>query len=439
MWAHLLSSFLERTVISGSLVVQFPCGSTKRFGEPGPDAIHVSLNTNKVVRDLVIDPELCLGEAYMEGTLQIRNDDVFGLLNLLMRNDGQRQRHLHQRLLSRGRLLLRSIAQFNPDRRARKNAAHHYDLSRQFYKLFLDIDLQYSCAYYPDGVDSLATAQSEKKSLISRKLLVEPGHRVLDIGCGWGGMALHLSRHHGAYVTGITLSREQLDVARARASVERECPAPEFRLQDYRDISGTFDRIVSVGMFEHVGAPHYGEFFAQLKDRLASDGVALVHSIGRSGPPSTTDAWIAKHIFPGGYCPALSEVTTAIERSGLVVTDIEVLRMHYARTINAWRSRFEARLPDVRQLYDDRFCRMWRYYLAASELAFRRGGHVVFQIQLARRQDAVPNTRDYLTRASNLINQRRKTEELSEGAQVIAAHARHRRGDQSGHGSESSA
>ncbi|MEL6207255.1 MAG: cyclopropane-fatty-acyl-phospholipid synthase family protein [Pseudomonadota bacterium] len=359
----------------------------------------------------------------MEGTLQIRNDDLFNLLDLLMRNLLERPTFLHQGALSRARRILRSISQFNSSGRAKKNAAHHYDLSHQFYRFFLDSDMQYSCAYFSNDADSIDQAQGKKKALIAKKLLIEPGHRVLDIGCGWGGMGLHLNRHHGAHVTGVTLSREQLEVAQRRASAESRRSTPEFRLEDYREVRGTFDRIVSVGMFEHVGTPHYREFFTHLKDRLASDGIALVHTIGRSGPPSATDAWTAKHIFPGGYCPALSEVATAVERSGLIITDVEVLRLHYARTLKLWRSRFETRLSDVRRLYDDRFCRMWRYYLTASELAFRRGGHVVFQLQLTRRQDVVPVTRDYLLDASGNSERPHCTEMPTAGVRVPGSRA----------------
>jgi len=253
-----------------------------------------------------------------------------------------------------------------------------------------------SCAYFVGPDDSLETAQKNKKNHIAAKLMLEPGHHVLDIGCGWGGLGLHLVKEHGAHVTGVTLSCEQHNVALERAEKLQTSARAEFRLQDYREVTETFDRIVSVGMFEHVGIPHYSEFFSKLHGSLADDGIALIHFIGRADGPSATNPWIAKYIFPGGYSPALSEVMAAAERSGLYVTDVEVLRLHYAETLKAWRDRFEQKIDEVRKIYDERFCRMWRFYLVVSELAFRQNGHVVFQVQLAKKQDAVPLTRDYL-------------------------------------------
>jgi cyclopropane-fatty-acyl-phospholipid synthase len=357
------------------------------------------LHHRSLARKLLTNPDLVLGEAYVDGTLTVDGDNIYGLVELLLVNLNRQKGAWHYRSLSRLRRAGRGFAQFNPLGRARKNVAHHYDLSGKLYELFLDADRQYSCAYFEHPGDSLEKAQEAKKAHIAAKLLLEPGQSVLDIGCGWGGLALDLHRYHGARVTGVTLSEEQHKLARERAWAAKASEAVEFRLEDYRRVTGTFDRIVSVGMFEHVGIPHYQEFFGKIHDRLADDGAALIHTIGRVDGPGTNNAWFAKYIFPGGYSPALSEILPAIERAGLYVTDIEVLRLHYAQTLKAWRARFEANREQVREIYDERFCRMWKFYLVASELAFRRNGHVVFQIQLAKQQEAVPLTRDYIAEA----------------------------------------
>lgn len=399
MWARFLSLFLSRLIKCGSLVAVYPDGRSLRYGEASPAPVTVRFHSRSLPRKLLINPDLALGEAYMDGMLTVDADDIYGLVELLLVNLNRQKGAWHYRWLSRLRRAGRRFAQFNPVGRARRNVAHHYDLSGRLYDLFLDADRQYSCAYFQRPDDSLEAAQENKKALIAAKLLLKPGQRVLDIGSGWGGLALRLARRHGAQVTGVTLSQEQYRIAEERARAAGLADQARFRLQDYRQVSGTFDRIVSVGMFEHVGVPHYREFFGKIQDNLAEDGVALIHTIGQIDGPSANNAWLAKYIFPGGYCPALSEILPAIERAGLYVTDIEVLRLHYAETLRAWRTRFEANLNRVREIYDERFCRMWRFYLAASELAFRQNGHVVFQIQLAKKQDAVPLTRDYLAPA----------------------------------------
>jgi cyclopropane-fatty-acyl-phospholipid synthase len=290
------------------------------------------------------------------------------------------------------------IDQYNPAPRARRYVAHHYDLNGRLYSLFLDRDRQYSCAYFPRGDETLEQAQAAKKRHIAAKLCLDrPDLHVLDIGCGWGGLALSLAREHGARVTGITLSAEQLAEARARAAAEGLTDRVSFEMLDYRAVTQRFDRIVSVGMFEHVGVVHYRAFFDTVARCLAPDGVALLHAIGRSDGPCSTNPWIAKYIFPGGYCPALSEVVPRIEASGLVTTDIEILRLHYAETLRHWRRRFAANRDTIGTLYDERFCRMFEFYLAGSEISFRREDNMVFQIQLAHKQTAVPLTRDYIS------------------------------------------
>jgi len=299
----------------------------------------------------------------------------------------------------------RRLQQYNPIGRSRANVAHHYDLSDELYELFLDSDRQYSCAYFRTGTETLEQAQLEKKRHIAAKLLLKPGMKVLDIGSGWGGLALHLAQLFNVNVTGVTLSNEQLKVSRSRVAEAGLSGQVGFRLRDYRKESGIYDRIVSVGMFEHVGVTHYAEFFAKMKRLLAPGGVALLHAIGRMEPPGTTNAWLRKYIFPGGYCPALSEVVAAIERSGLWITDIEILRLHYADTLREWARRFRENRERARELYDERFCRMWEFYLAACEMAFRSSRMMVFQIQIARQQNAVPLTRDYIFEAEAAMPQ----------------------------------
>jgi cyclopropane-fatty-acyl-phospholipid synthase len=345
---------------------------------------------------LLSRPRLFLPEAFVDGTLTIEQGTLYDLIDLLACNLDALPEGMLARLLNGSFALIRRAHQYNPRRRARRNAAHHYDLSDQLYELFLDRDRQYSCAYFCDGVDDLDTAQRDKKAHIAAKLLLRPGHRVLDIGSGWGGLALYLAGECGVEVTGLTLSAQQCKVATQRAVTAGLGDRVRFHLRDYREERGEYDRIVSVGMFEHVGINHYRVFFERLKALLAPDGVALLHSIGRMDGPGSTNPWIRKYIFPGGYVPALSEVMPAVERVHLWVTDIEILRLHYAETLRLWRRGFERNRDRVRLIYDERFCRMWEMYLVGSEIAFRRGNHLVFQMQLARAVDTVPLTRDYM-------------------------------------------
>ncbi len=333
----------------------------------------------------------------MDGGVIVEEGSIADVLAIVL---GQRRQGLPAwtRLPWLIRYLHRRIRQFNPRGRARRNAAHHYDLDDRLYALFLDADRQYSCAYFDTRDQSLDDAQLAKKRHLAAKLLVPPDRRVLDIGCGWGGLALYLGEVCGARVTGITLSERQLGLARARAAEKGLSDKVGFRLQDYRDVPEKFDRIVSVGMFEHVGVGFYDAFFGKCSSLLDEHGIMLLHSIGRSEGPNVTNPWIAKYIFPGGYIPALSEVLPAVERAGLLVTDIEILRLHYAETLKAWRERFLAHREEAERLYDARFTRMWELYLAASETAFREQAMMVFQLQLTKRQDIVPMTRDYIAR-----------------------------------------
>ncbi|WP_342635573.1 cyclopropane-fatty-acyl-phospholipid synthase family protein [Antarcticimicrobium luteum] len=385
-----------RLIQTGQLHVTFPDGRAKTYGTQAEPAASVRVTEDAALRALCLNPELALGECYMNNTLQIAGDDIEGLLRVLLRN----RRHDDLPIWARAYAALRYGAQSwlrrNTPGLARRNVAHHYDLSDELYRLFLDEDMQYSCAYFPDPAMSLDQAQVEKKAHIAAKLRIEPGMRVLDIGCGWGGMALTLARDYGAHVTGVTLSENQLATARRRAAEAGMSARTEFRLQDYRDLHESFDRVVSVGMLEHVGVAFFGDYFAQVANLLDRDGVALIHTIGSLAPPGAQAEWINKYIFPGGYIPTLSQLTPALERSGLWALDIEVLRLHYALTLRHWLTRFDANLDTVRQSYDERFIRMWRYYLVACYMTFEEDHQAVFQFQLGHRRDAAPLTRDYL-------------------------------------------
>jgi cyclopropane-fatty-acyl-phospholipid synthase len=390
---HLLFSNFFR---KGALGIFRASGRYQQYGTGTPEVV-IRFTDSAAERQLVLHPDLKLGELYVEGRLLLEKGNVGQLLALLINNlNLGRPGRLHR--LSRSlRHWTRRLRQFNPISRAKAHVAHHYDLSGSLYDLFLDADRQYSCAYFAEGNESLEEAQSLKKRHIAAKLKLDrPGLKVLDIGCGWGGLGLDMARDAKADVLGITLSEEQIQVARARAEGAQLTANCRFELTDYRALRGHYDRIVSVGMFEHVGIAYYDTFFAQARDLLADDGVMLLHTIGRSDGPGSTNPWIAKYIFPGGYAPALSEIAAAVERSGLIITDVEVLRLHYASTLAEWRRRFAARRAEAAALYDEGFCRMWEFYLAGAEMAFRHDGQVVFQVQLAKRQDALPLSRDYM-------------------------------------------
>ncbi|RIY03519.1 class I SAM-dependent methyltransferase [Aureimonas flava] len=394
----LLAFYCRRLFRRGRLEVRTADGTVHRFGDGGQPAVAVRLASHQAERAIAHDPALALGECYMNGELELAEGSIMDLVRLACENAGvHATSELWMRLIVRARGLVRRFRQNNVPTRSRRNVQHHYDLSRELYALFLDPDLQYSCAYFEHPQQSLAEAQLAKKRHIAAKLnLDREGLDVLDIGSGWGGLGLYLARTAGARVTGVTLSDEQLALSRERVEADGLASRVNFRLQDYRHITETFDRIVSVGMFEHVGREFYAAFFGRAAELLRPEGVMLLHTIGRSTEPADTNAFIQRHIFPGGYTPSLSEMLPAIERAGLIVTDVEVLRLHYAETCRLWREAFIARREAALSLHDERFCRMWEFYLAIAEAGFRWQGLVVFQIQLARRTEALPITRDYM-------------------------------------------
>jgi len=393
---------IARLIRHGNLRLTTSRGGVLTFGDGSGPPVAARFASARAELGVLIEPELKLGECYMDGSFVMEQGSIADLLEMAMGADyGHALRRSHP--LDWPRLVWRRLKQLNLRGRARRNVAHHYDLDEQLYALFLDSDRQYSCGYFETPAATLDDAQLAKKRHLAAKLRLAPDARVLDIGCGWGGLALYLAEHTGARVTGITLSQEQLALARTRASEKELGQQVEFRLQDYRDIDETFDRIVSVGMFEHVGVNFYDRFFRACAQMLADDGVMVLHSIGRSEGPGFTNPWIAKYIFPGGYIPALSEVLPAIERAGLLVTDIEILRLHYAETLRAWRERFLAHRETAGKLYDARFVRMWEFYLAAAEMAFTKQNMMVMQIQMTKRQGTVPITRDYIGAAEERL------------------------------------
>jgi cyclopropane-fatty-acyl-phospholipid synthase len=402
----LLRAYLRPVVRHGSLEIERADGSRFKVGDGTGAELAVRFMDRAAERQLLFNPTLALGELFTEGRLVVTCGSICDVLDLASRNLKLLPRPGIGKARDQIRKMLRPFHQRNTERRAWRNVAHHYDLRGRLYALFLDQDRQYSCAYFEHQGQSLEDGQRAKKRHIAAKLLLEPGQRVLDIGCGWGGLALYLADHCDAAVTGITLSKEQFHVAGARAEQHGLSDRLRFRLLDYRAVTTTFDRIVSVGMFEHVGVRYYDIFFRKVAALLADDGVMLLHSIGRMDGPGATNPWTAKYIFPGGYTPALSEVLPAIERAGLVVTDIEILRLHYAETLKAWRQRFLVRRDEALALYDERFCRMWEFYLAAAECGFRHGGLMVFQIQLAKRQESVSLTRDYIGQRERALSAR---------------------------------
>jgi cyclopropane-fatty-acyl-phospholipid synthase len=391
---RLLRFFLRQYIQRGTISFTTANGMTFTCGDGTGQPVAARFTTTTAQRRLLLDPELALGEIFMDGSMVMEHGSIADLLAVALDQPDMAPRWA--KLQWWLRYLIRHVQQFNPRARSRNNVAHHYDLDGRLYSLFLDADKQYSCAYFETPESSLDDAQLAKKRHLAAKLLIERGHRVLDIGSGWGGLGLYLAEMTGADVTGVTLSTEQLQVANARAGDKGLSETASFLLQDYRDIPGPFDRIVSVGMFEHVGVDHYDTFFARCAELLADDGVMMLHSIGRPEGPGITNPWIAKYIFPGGYIPALSEVLPAIERAGLLVSDIEILRLHYAETLKAWRERFMARREEAVRLYDERFARMWEFYLASSEMSFRKQNVMNFQIQITKRQNVVPLTRDYI-------------------------------------------
>ncbi len=392
---YLFYRFLQRFVQSGTLTVVNADAEQRSFGSGDPHVV-IRVRDSAWPRRVVTNPALAVGEGYTEGAFTIEQGDLESFLEICIRNKHWGRDHWLLRGMSLVDRAAKRLYQYNPVTRARSNVACHYELSVDFFDRFLDSRRQYSCGYFLAEQDGLELAQEQKLRHIAAKLCLEPGMTVLDIGCGWGGLAIYLAQHWGVRVTGITLSEEQLRIARKEALRAEVAHRVEFLLCDYREIMQRFDRIVSVGMFEHVGKNHYPRLFRQLRANLVENGIALVHSIGRADGPGATNAWTRKYIFPGGYSPALSEVLPVIERERLYLTDLEVLRLHYARTISCWLRRYRAQREEIESEFDERFARRWEFYLASAMVSFLWGNLMVFQVQLARDCKAVPITRDYI-------------------------------------------
>ena len=401
---NLLNSMMARFVKVGTLIIIDADGVQHQHGTGEEPKSTVRLKDKKLYRKLFLNPELHAGEAYMDGSLVIEGGNIRDLLKIFALNRSGLRGHPVQKILKAWLKRIRKWHQRNPAAASRKNVQHHYDLSNEFYKLFLDENMQYSCGYWPSEDISLEEAQRLKMAHIAAKLNLKPGMRVLDIGCGWGGLSIYIAQNFDCEVVGVTLSDEQLALGQARVKAAGLEDKVSLRLQDYRHVQETFDAIVSVGMFEHVGVAHYEEYFSAIRDRLTDDGCALVHSIGRKGGPGTNGAWIRKYIFPGGYSPALSETFAEIEKSGLWVTDCEILRLHYAHTLREWDKRFQANRDKVAEMFDEAFCRMWEFYLIVSEFSFRHGKHMNFQIQLSKTVGALPLSRNYMIEAEEKLN-----------------------------------
>jgi cyclopropane-fatty-acyl-phospholipid synthase len=393
----MLQVLLNKMVKVGDLTLHLPNGKTVHAGDGTGAPVAIRLN-GKGLRRLVGNPSLGLGEAYMDGDLTFEKGQLWDLLEIVGKSGGRSPGRNKSWPKRAQKAVKRVVQQVNGRIASRRNVAHHYDISNDLYERFLDADMQYSCAYFADPKMTLEQAQAAKKAHIAAKLAIVPGMSALDIGSGWGGMAITLAKDYGANVTGVTLSTEQLALAADRARKAGLADRVKFQLTDYRDLDQTFDRIVSVGMLEHVGAPNFQTYFDTVKRLLAQDGVAVIHAIGRMSGPGATNAFTQKYIFPGGYIPGLSEIVSAVEKSGLWITDIEILRVHYAETLKHWRMRFMAD-PDIPTMFDVRFRRMWEFYLTSAELGFRYGGHMIFQIQLTRKIDTLPITRDYMLEA----------------------------------------
>ena len=409
--SHMMKAFIQK----GQLTVIDADGKRHVFsrGAPGPH-VTMRLTDKKLYRSLVLNSELAAGEAYMDGTMRFEEGSTLrDFLQLFSINRLSLGSHPIQKALRAVRMRFRKRQQSNRKGQAQQNVAHHYDVGNDFYKLFLDKNMLYSCAYFRAPDESLEDAQRNKLRLLASKLQLKPGMKVLDIGCGWGDLALYLaSLEEGVQVLGVTLSKEQQALATERAKNAGLADRVKFELRDYRDVTGPF-RIVSVGMFEHVGVHHYDEFFKKLNALMPDDGITVLHSIGHMSPPGMASAWLRKYIFPGAYSPALSEVFEVVEQNQLWVMDLEFLRVHYATTLNHWHSRFEANRAKVVEMYDERFARMWEFYLISAEMMFRTGSQLVFHMQLSRKRDAAPIVRDYITDIQRAYMEKEKALNLS--------------------------
>ena len=395
----LIDTLIGKLLTKGTLTLVAPDGKRTSYGPGGGDSLTIRVTDRKTLFDIARNPRLGVGEAYMDGRLVIEDGTILDLMRLIVGANRWEDKSGGRAALNKGKKKWKALFRRNPADVSRRNVAHHYDVGNDLYRLFLDDDLQYSCAYYTDPANSLEQAQADKKAHIAAKLHLKPGQRVLDIGSGWGGTALYLNRVAGVEVLGVTLSEEQLKVARERAEEAGVSDKVRFELMDYRAVTGRFDRIVSVGMFEHVGAAHYEEFFAACRDLMAEDGVMLLHTIGKFGKAAAPDPFTDKYIFPGYHLPSLSQMSAASEAVRLITSDVETLRLHYAYTLGEWSRRTIAARDKIVAMYDERFFRLWEFYLAGALIGFESGTMCNYQIQYIRDRRALPITRDYMAEA----------------------------------------
>jgi len=407
MLEHKLSQLFDRTVQTGTLEVAYPSGNVKTFGDGTLAPLRIRFIDESAMKKLYSDPELQFPELYMYGKLVIEQGDLYDLL-LLSKLNRSKKRFVTPPAAARTavRILQRKLKRSILPDAARQNVAHHYDLDEKLFRLFLDKDMQYSCAYFENGNETLEEAQLKKKRHIAAKMRLSEGQRVLDIGCGWGGMGLYLAKTTGAHVTGVSLSEEQVRVANERAAEAGLSDRVQFKLLDYRKVTGEFDRVVSVGMFEHVGLRHYEEFFRTVKNLMTPDGIFLLHSIVRVKPNRYTAPFVEKYIFPQGQIPSLAETLGPVEKVPLMVKDIEILTYHYADTILEWRDRFRANKDKVLEFYDETFFRMWDVYLTSSEIQYRHGRLCNFQIQFTKRNSEGPRNRNYIAKAETALKKK---------------------------------
>jgi cyclopropane-fatty-acyl-phospholipid synthase len=401
----LIGGFVEKLLTTGSITLLRPGHQPETYGRAGGKHLTVRFTDRRVAFDNLKNPRLGVGEAYMNGRLVVEDGTILDLLEMIVGSNRWEDGGNSRKAIKRGKKRFKYLFGRNRAAKSKRNVAHHYDLKDELYDLFLDDDRQYSCAYFTDSANGLEQAQADKKAHIAAKLFLQPGQKVLDIGCGWGGMALYLHQVAGVDVTGVTLSEEQLKVARRLAEEAGVSDHVRFELIDYRSVEGTFDRIVSVGMFEHVGAPHYLEFFAKCRELLAEDGVMLLHTIGKYGEAGASDPFTDKYIFPGYHVPSLSQIVSASEKVRLIASDVEMLRLHYAYTLRHWLERATKARDEIIAMYDERFFRMWEFYLAGGIVAFENGAMNNYQVQYIRDRRALPITRDYMAEAQAMYRQ----------------------------------
>ncbi len=406
----LIAAYFSKTVKIGEIRVTFASGRQETYGDGSEDLIAMRFANNKMQRQLILNPDLKIGEGYMDGDLVIEKGNIFDFLSLMARNGNRKHLPIFFKIVFVGMFITNRVKNLWRAATEKRDVAHHYDLDDKLFELFLDDDWQYTCAYFENDEQTLNQAQLAKKRHVTAKLRAREGDSVLEMGCGWGGLALYIAEMSKAHVTAVTLSENQVKIAQKRAENRGLVDLTDFRLQNYRDVEGKFDRIISIGMLEHVGRQNYQSMFKKSYDLLEKEGVMVLHSIGRPKPVLAQDGFNQRYIFPGGHIPAVSEAVAAAEKAGFLVKDVEILPIHYAKTCRMWREKFVQNWDEVAGIYDEKFCRMWEFYLAASEVAFLHFRLMIFQLILAKHQDMVPYTRDYIQQETERLRALEETQ-----------------------------